>query len=337
MAAKNRTIKVAINGFGRIGRLVFRSLLSKANVEVVAINDLTQPEVLAHLLKYDSAHGELKRKITVKQNILQIDRKKVYVFSEKDPQNLPWDEHDIDVVIESTGRFVSEEGASLHLKAGAKRVIISAPAKEKTIRTVVYNVNHKAISSDDKIISAASCTTNCLAPLVHVLEKNFGIVYGTMLTVHAYTADQRLQDAPHNDLRRARAAAVNIVPTTTGAAKAIGLVVPEANGKLNGMSLRVPVLTGSIVELSVVLEKSPSVEQVNQAMKRFASASFKYCEDPIVSSDVVSSEYGSIFDSKLTNIVEVDGMKLYKVYAWYDNESSYVHQLVRVVSYCAKL
>ncbi|AAB96059.1 type I glyceraldehyde-3-phosphate dehydrogenase [Mycoplasmoides pneumoniae] len=337
MLAKSKTIRVAINGFGRIGRLVFRALLSQKNIEIVAVNDLTHPDTLAHLLKYDSAHGEFKKKVVAKDNTLMIDKKKVLVFSEKDPANLPWAEHNIDIVVESTGRFVSEEGASLHLQAGAKRVIISAPAKQKTIKTVVYNVNHKIINAEDKIISAASCTTNCLAPMVHVLEKNFGILHGTMVTVHAYTADQRLQDAPHSDLRRARAAACNIVPTTTGAAKAIGLVVPEATGKLNGMALRVPVLTGSIVELCVALEKDATVEQINQAMKKAASASFRYCEDEIVSSDIVGSEHGSIFDSKLTNIIEVDGNKLYKVYAWYDNESSYVNQLVRVVNYCAKL
>lgn len=330
-------IRVAINGFGRIGRLTYRTLLHYPEIEVVAVNDLTDAKTLVHLLKYDSAHGVMPNKIVESNGNISVDGKEIKVFAQKDPAALPWKDLQIDVVVESTGFFLSKDKAQLHLDAGAKKVLLSAPAKDKEIKTVVYNVNHNILTKDDNIISAASCTTNCLAPMVKVLEDSFGIVAGAMTTIHAYTADQRLQDAPHSDLRRARAAATNMVPTTTGAAKAIGLVVPAAQGKMNGSAIRVPVLTGSITDLTVTLKKQPTVEEVNAAMKAAASESFQYCEDPIVSSDIIGSTYGSIFDSLLTTIIESDGQRLYKVCSWYDNEASYVNQLCRVVKYYGSL
>ncbi|WP_033159864.1 type I glyceraldehyde-3-phosphate dehydrogenase [Mycoplasmoides alvi] len=327
-------VKVAINGFGRIGRLTYRTLMNYPNIEVVAVNDLTDAKTLAHLLKYDTAHGVLPNFITINEdNNILVDGRIIKVFAEKDPSKLPWKDLGIDLVVESTGLFLSRDKAKLHLDAGAKKVLLSAPAKDKDIKTIVFNVNHQIINSDDNIISAASCTTNCLAPVVKVLEDNFKIVTGAMTTVHAYTADQRLQDAPHSDLRRARAAGHNMVPTTTGAAKAIGLVVPSAEGKMNGVAIRVPVITGSITDITVELEKQPTVEEINLAMKKAASESFMYSEDPIVSSDVVGSTYGSIFDSLLTSIIKANGKSLYKLYSWYDNESSYVNQLCRVIQY----
>lgn len=329
-------IRVAINGFGRIGRLTYRFLMNYPEIEVVAVNDLTNAKTLVHLLRFDTAHGILPTNMFVdNENNICINENKIKVFAEKDPSKLPWRDLQIDLVIESTGLFLTKEKASLHIAAGAKKVLLTAPAKESGIKTVVYNVNHEIITSEDKIISAASCTTNCLAPVVKVLEENFGIISGCMTTVHAYTADQRLQDAPHSDLRRARAAAQNMVPTTTGAAKAIGLVVPAAAGKMNGVAIRVPVITGSITDITVLLQKQPTVEEVNAAMKKAASESFLYCEEPIVSSDVIGSTYGSIFDSLLTSIIEANGQRLYKVYSWYDNEASYVAQLCRVVKYFA--
>ena len=327
-------IKVAINGFGRIGRLTYRTLMNYPNIDVIAVNDLTDAKTLAHLLKYDSAHGVLPNFISINSsNDITVDGRVIKVFAEKDPSKLPWKDLEIDLVVESTGLFLSRDKAKLHLDAGAKKVLLSAPAKDKDIKTVVFNVNHESITSDDNIISAASCTTNCLAPVVKVLEDNFKIIAGAMTTVHAYTADQRLQDAPHSDLRRARAAAYNMVPTTTGAAKAIGLVVPSAEGKMNGVAIRVPVITGSITDITVELEKQPSVEEINLAMKNAASESFMYSEDPIVSADVVGSTYGSIFDSLMTSIIKANGKSLYKLYSWYDNESSYVNQLCRVIQY----
>lgn len=332
-------LKVAINGFGRIGRLAYRQLMHMPEFEVVAFNDLTSPKTLAHLLKYDTAQGALPNKVMLEgENVINVDGHKITVYSEKDPSALPWGKLGIDLVIESTGRFLTSEAAGAHLKAGAKKVLLSAPAKDAGIKTVVYNVNHQTLDKNDKIVSAASCTTNCLAPVVKVLEDNFGIIAGAMTTVHAYTADQRLQDAPHSDLRRARAAAQNIVPTTTGAAKAIGLVVPAAKGKMNGIALRVPVITGSMTDLTVTLKRQPTVEEINKAMAAAASESFQYCQDPVVSSDIVGSTYGSIFDSLLTSIIETaDGTKLYKLYAWYDNEASYVAQFCRVAKYFGQL
>ena len=331
-------IKIAINGFGRIGRLVFKELYSNKNVQIVAINDLTDAKTLAHLLKYDSAHGMFKANISAdtKNNII-IGSKKFSVYAEKDPTLLPWKKLGVDLVVESTGRFVDKEGASKHLKAGAKKVIISAPAKGESIPTIVYNVNHKTIKKSDKIISGASCTTNGLAPVVKVLDDKFGIVKGMMTTIHAYTADQRLQDAPHRDLRRARAAAVSMVPTSTGAAKAIGLVLPKLKGKLHGLAVRVPTITGSVIDLVVELAKSPTVEQINKAMKAAANETLGYNDEEIVSCDIISETHGSIFDPKLTMMIDVKGKKMYKLFAWYDNESSYVNQLVRTILYTVKL
>nr|WP_197724069.1 type I glyceraldehyde-3-phosphate dehydrogenase [Mesomycoplasma ovipneumoniae] len=330
--------KIAINGFGRIGRLALRQLLDlkDENLEVVAINDLTDASVLAHLFKYDSAQGRFSGTVSVlkedDKNYLVINDKKIRVFSEKDPEMLPWGELEIDLVLECTGRYASKAGATLHLNAGAKKVLVSAPAGSD-VKTIVHNVNCHTVDENDKILSSASCTTNALAPLVNALEKEFGISHGFMTTVHAYTADQRIQDAPHKDLRRARAAAVNLVPSSTGAAKAIGLVVPSLTGKLDGIAIRVPVITGSFVDLSVELKSSPSIEELNKAIKKYESESFYYCDEPIVSSDIIGDTHGSIFDATLTKFVEVDGKRLYKLYTWYDNESSFVAQFVRVIRY----
>ena len=331
-------IKIAINGFGRIGRLVFKELYNRKDVKIVAINDLTDAKTLAHLLKYDSAHGKFNANISAdaKNNIV-IGSKKFPVYAEKDPTLLPWKKLGVDLVVESTGRFVDKEGASKHLKAGAKKVIISAPAKGDGIPTIVYNVNHKTIKKTDKIISGASCTTNGLAPVVKVLDDKFGIVKGMMTTIHAYTADQRLQDAPHRDLRRARAAAVSMVPTSTGAAKAIGLVLPKLKGKLHGLAVRVPTITGSVIDLVVELAKTPTVEEINKAMKAAANETLGYNDEEIVSCDIISETHGSIFDPKLTMMIDVKGKKMYKLFAWYDNESSYVNQLVRTILYITNL
>ncbi len=331
-------IKIAINGFGRIGRLVFKELYNNKNIQIVAINDLTDAKTLAHLLKYDSAHGIFKANISSDaMNNIIVGTKKIPIYAEKDPTLLPWKKLKVDLVVESTGRFVDKENASKHLKAGAKKVIISAPAKGDGIPTIVYNVNHKIIKKTDRIISGASCTTNCLAPIVKVLDDKFGIVKGMMTTIHAYTADQRLQDAPHKDLRRARAAAISMVPTSTGAAKAIGLVLPKLKGKLHGLAVRVPTITGSIVDLVVELAKAPTVEQINSAMKSAANETLGYNGDEIVSCDIISETHGSIFDPKLTMMIDVNGKKMYKLFAWYDNESSYVNQLVRTILYTANL
>lgn len=330
-------MKIAINGFGRIGRLSLRRILSSLKkVEVVAINDLTDAKTLAHLFKYDTAQGTYQGKVSSQENFLVIDRKKIPVLAEKDPAKLPWEKLGVDIVLESTGRFCDEEGASKHILAGAKKVVISAPAKGN-IPTVVYNVNHNSIKATDKIISAASCTTNALAPVVHTLHKAFGIKWGLMNTVHAYTADQRIQDAPHSDLRRARAGGSSIVPTSTGAAKAIGLVCPELIGKLHGLALRVPTITGSIVDLTLEFEKNTSVKKINDVMKKAANESLGYLEDPIVSVDIIGDDHGSLFDPSLTMELEHEGKKSFKVFAWYDNESSYVSQLVRVIGLVGNL
>lgn len=327
--------KIAINGFGRIGRLTFRQLFGEKNIEIVAINDLTSPATLAHLLKYDSAHGPYKvDKITSEADAIIVDGKKIKIFAERDPRNLPWKDLNIDLVIESTGFFTSKEKSQVHIDAGAKKVIISAPAKGD-LKTIVYNVNHKILNKNDQIISAASCTTNCLAPVVNVLQKEFGIVGGFMTTVHAFTNDQRTADAPHSDLRRARAASVNIIPTTTGAASALGLVIPEVKGKLDGNSLRVPVITGSVVDLSVTLKKPTSVEKINQAMKKAKNETLGYTEDPIVSSDIINETHGSIFDALSTK--QLPNSNMFKIVAWYDNEMSYVNQLVRAIKYFINL
>ncbi|MFV8475621.1 type I glyceraldehyde-3-phosphate dehydrogenase [Mycoplasma sp. 654] len=330
--------KVAINGFGRIGRLFLRRLLEtkSTDMEVVAVNDLTDPATLAHLLKYDTAYHALPVEVSVKEGAIVVNGKEIKVLSERDPENLPWGELGIDLVVESTGFFTKREGAEKHLKAGAKKVVVSAPS-DKDVKTIVYNVNHNELNSEDKLISAASCTTNCLAPVVKVLVDNFGLKSGYMTTIHSYTADQRLQDAPHRDLRRARAAAQNMVPTSTGAAKAIGLVVPEAAGKLDGVAVRVPTITGSLVDLTVMLEKQPTVEEINEAMKKAASETLEFSTLPLVSSDIIGQHHGSIFDSLMTSAKDTVDGKMYKLYSWYDNEMSYVSQLVRTVEYFVKL
>jgi len=314
--------KVAINGFGRIGRLAFRNLLKKDGIEVVAINDLTSTKTLAHLLKYDSNHGRFDGTVEAGENELIVNGKSIAVSAERDPANLPWAKLGIDIVLESTGFFVDEAGSGKHLQAGAKKVVISAPAKGN-IPTVVLGVNEDILTGNETIISNASCTTNCLAPIAKVLNDSFGIDHGYITTIHAYTADQRLQDSPHSDLRRARAAALSIVPTTTGAAKAVGLVLPELKGKLDGIAMRVPTPTGSATDLVAVLKKEASVEEINAAMKAAADGPMKgileYTEDPIVSIDIVGSKYSSVYDAQMTTTMG----KTVKILSWYDNEAGY--------------
>ena len=332
------TVKVAINGFGRIGRLVFRQIYNMDGIEVVAINDLTSPAVLAHLLKYDSAQGRFGQKVSATETAIIVNGHEVKVYAQKDPAQIPWASHDVDVVIESTGFFTDKAKAEAHLKAGAKRVVISAPATGE-LKTIVYNVNHTTLDGSETIISCASCTTNCLAPMAKTLHDNFGIVTGIMSTIHAYTNDQNTLDAPHpkGDLRRARAAAANIVPNSTGAAKAIGLVLPELKGKLDGGAQRVPVITGSVTELYSILEKTVTTEEVNAAMKAASNESFGYNEDEIVSSDVIGIHFGSLFDATQTKVQTLGDKQLVKTVSWYDNEMSYVSQLVRTVHYFAGL
>jgi glyceraldehyde 3-phosphate dehydrogenase len=332
------TVKVAINGFGRIGRLVFRQIYNMDGIDVVAINDLTSPAVLAHLLKYDSAQGRFGKTVTHTENSIVVDGHEVKIYAQKDPAQIPWGSHGVDVVIESTGFFTDKAKAEAHLTAGAKRVVISAPATGD-LKTVVYNVNHAILDGTETIISCASCTTNCLAPMAKVLEEKYGIVTGLMSTIHAYTNDQNTLDAPHpkGDLRRARAAAQNIVPNSTGAAKAIGLVIPSLKGKLDGGAQRVPVITGSVTELYSVLAKDVTVEEINTAMKAASNESFGYNEDEIVSSDVIGITYGSLFDATQTRVIKTGDKQLVKTVSWYDNEMSYVSQLVRTVHFFAGL
>ncbi len=324
-------IKVAINGFGRIGRLAFKALLEKENVQVVAINDLTDTKTLAHLLKYDSTQGKFGGTVEAAADGIIVNGTKIGITAEREPKNLPWASLGVDVVLESTGRFVDEAGASGHLEAGAKKVVISAPAKGN-IPTVVLGVNDDILTGDEKIMSNASCTTNCLAPIAKVLHDNFGLEQGFITTIHAYTADQNLQDAPHNDLRRSRAAAINMVPTSTGAAKAVGLVLPELNGKLDGNSMRVPTPTGSITDLVATLKREVTVEEINAAMKAAAEGPMKgilkYTEDPIVSSDIVGDPHSSIFDAGITS---VNG-KMVKVASWYDNEAGYSQRAADLIA-----
>ena len=327
------SVKVAINGFGRIGRLAFRIMFGNDDFEVVAINDLTDAKQLAYLLKYDSSQGRFNREVSFEGNELIVDGKRTTIYSQRDPELLPWKEHDVDVVLECTGFFTTEEGAGKHLKAGAKKVLVSAPAKGN-IPTVVYGVNDEVLDGDAKIISAASCTTNCLAPIAKILHENFGIVKGFMTTVHAYTNDQATLDVPHKkgiEARRGRAAAANIVPTSTGAAVAVGKVLPELNGKLDGMALRVPVITGSVVDLVVELEKNVTAEEVNQAVKEAQSDTVGYTEDPIVSSDIIGNTHGTIFDALSTKVMNVDGKQLVKIITWYDNEHSFTSQMIRTL------
>ncbi|HEY8364678.1 MAG TPA: type I glyceraldehyde-3-phosphate dehydrogenase [Haloplasmataceae bacterium] len=331
-------VKVAINGFGRIGRLAFRLMFNDPNFDIVAINDLTDATTLAHLLKYDSAQGRYNLPVYAKESSIVVDNKEVTIYAKKDPKELPWKELDVDVVLECTGMFADKAKAEAHIEAGAKHVIISAPAKGD-LKTIVYNVNHDILDGTETVISCASCTTNCLAPMAKVLNDKFGIVQGFMTTIHAYTNDQNTLDAPHRkgDLRRARAAAASIIPNSTGAAKAIGLVIPELNGKLDGGAQRVPVITGSLTELTTVLSKKVTVEEINQAMEEAANESFGYTTDEIVSSDVIGITYGSLFDATQTKIITVDDKQLVKTVAWYDNEMSYTAQLVRTVKYFGDL
>jgi glyceraldehyde 3-phosphate dehydrogenase len=332
------TIKVAINGFGRIGRLVFRQIYNMEGIDVVAINDLTSPKVLAHLLKYDSAQGRFNDEVTSTENSIVVNGEEVKIYAQKDPAQIPWGQHEVDVVIESTGFFTDKAKAEAHLAAGAKRVVISAPATGD-LKTIVFNVNHDILDGSETIISCASCTTNCLAPMAKVLNDTFGIAGGIMTTIHAYTNDQNTLDAPHpkGDLRRSRAAAQNIVPNSTGAAKAIGLVLPELKGKLDGSAQRVPVITGSLTELVTVLNRQVTIEEVNAAMKSGGNESFGYTEDEIVSSDIIGITYGSLFDATQTKVLNMGDKQLVKTVSWYDNEVSYVSQLVRTVNYIAKL
>ena len=331
-------IKVAINGFGRIGRLAFREITKSETLEVVAINDLSTPSMLAYLLKYDSIQGTFKTDIDYSENALIVNKKPVAVYAERNPLNLPWAKHQVDLVFECTGIFESGEKASVHFPAGAKRVIISAPS-DGDVKTVVYNVNHQILLKDDQLISCASCTTNCLAPMAKVLNDNFGIVTGQMTTIHAYTNSQPLMDTPDPkaNYRKSRAAAENIVPYTTGAAKAIGLVIPELKGRLDGSSQRVPVHSGSVVELFTILEKKVSPEEINNTMKSAANESYGYNEDPIVSSDVIGISFGSLFDATQTKVVTADDKQLIKTVAWYDNEMSFVSQMIRTAEYFGAL
>lgn len=332
-------IKIAINGFGRIGRLAFRQIFADDNMEIAAINDLTEPKMLAHLLKYDSVQGGYRNHaVTSGDDSITVDGKEIKILSEKDPEKLPWEDMGIDIVLECTGFFASKEKASAHIRAGAKKVLISAPAGDD-LPTIVYGTNHETLTEKDDVISAASCTTNCLAPMAKALNDYREIRTGFMTTIHAYTGDQMLLDGPHRkgDLRRARAGAVNIVPNSTGAAKAIGLVIPELSGRLIGSAQRVPVPSGSITILDATLKdetESVSVEGINAAMKAAASQSFGYTEEELVSSDIIGMEYGSLFDATQT-LAQRCGTKIYevRVVAWYDNENSYVSQMVRTLRY----
>ena len=328
-------IKVAINGFGRIGRLVYRIMEQDPEFDVVAINDLTDAEQLAYLLKYDTSHRRYGEDVSFEGNDLIVDSKRVKVYSETDPANLPWKDLDVDIVFECTGHFTDKDKAYSHINAGAKKVIISAPAKGD-LKTIVYNVNEKTLDGTEEVISAASCTTNCLAPVLRVMDYYFKIKKGYMTTVHAYTNDQATLDIPHKKgilARRGRAAAANIVPTSTGAASAIGEVLPNLKGKLDGTALRVPVTDGSVVDLTLELEKHTSIEEINKAFEINQSETIAITNDPVVSSDIIGTTYGALVDSNLTSIVEVDNTQLVKVVAWYDNEFGYSSQMVRLAKY----
>jgi glyceraldehyde 3-phosphate dehydrogenase len=324
-------IKVAINGFGRIGRLTFKALLEKDNIEVVAINDLTNTKTLAHLLKYDSVHGRFNGTVEASDNGIIVNGKEILITAEREPKNLPWGKMGVDVVLESTGRFLDAQGAGGHIEAGARKVVISAPAKGD-IPTVVLGVNEDILNGEETIVSNASCTTNCLAPMAKVLDDTFGIEKGYITTVHAYTSDQNLQDAPHSDLRRARAAAYSIIPTSTGAAKAVGLVLPHLKGKLDGVAMRVPVPSGSLTDLTCVLKRPATKEEINAAMKKAAEGEMKgileYTEDPIVSIDIIGNTHSCIFDAEMTSANET----LVKVVGWYDNEAGYSNRAADLIA-----
>ena len=332
------SVKVAINGFGRIGRLALRRIQNVEGIEVVAINDLTPVNQLVHLLKYDTTQGRFDGEVSASEGSLVVNGKEIKAFANANPTELPWGELGIDVVLECTGFFTSKEKAEAHIQAGAKKVVISAPGGND-VKTIVYNVNHETLDGTETVISGASCTTNCLAPMAKVLHDNFGIVQGLMTTIHGYTGDQHTLDGSHNkgDFRRGRAAAENIVPNTTGAAKAIGLVIPELNGKLDGAAQRVPVPTGSLTELFANVEKKVTVEEINEVMKKAANESYGYTEDPIVSSDIIGMSYGSLFDATQTKVIGLGDKQLVKVVAWYDNEMSYTAQLIRTLKHFVKL
>ncbi len=339
-------VKVAINGFGRIGRLAFRQMFAAEGYEVVAINDLTSPAMLAHLLKYDTTQGgycgkigENKHTVEAKENSIVVDGKEIIIYAVKDAKEIPWGKHDVDVVLECTGFYTSKEKASAHLEAGAKKVVISAPAGND-LPTIVYNVNHTTLTPDVKVLSAASCTTNCLAPMTQALHKLAPIQSGIMATIHAYTGDQMILDGPQRkgDLRRSRAGACNIVPNSTGAAKAIGLVIPELKGKLIGAAQRVPTPSGSTTLLFAVVKGEVTKEQINDAMKAASNESFGYCDEQIVSSDILGMRFGSLFDATQTMVSPIgDGNTLVQVVSWYDNENSYTSQMVRTIKYFAEL
>ncbi len=331
-------IKVGINGFGRIGRNVFRVMMERNNIDVVSINDLTSSDALAHLLKYDTVHGRFNGSVVAKEGALIVNGKEIRLTAERDPAKLPWGELNVDMVLESTGFFTSRDDCAKHIEAGAKKVLLSAPAKDKIDATIVMGVNNSSLLPEHKIISNASCTTNCLAPISKVLNDNFGIEKGFMTTVHAYTNDQSVADSIHKDLRRARSAAANIIPTSTGAAKAIGEVIPELNGKLDGMAMRVPVANGSITDLVAVLKKNTTKEEINAAMKKAAENEMKgileFCEDPIVSSDIIDNPHSSIVDSASTKVLLGN---LVKVVSWYDNEWGYSNRVVDLIELAAGL
>ena len=325
--------RIAINGFGRIGRLVFRIITSLEDMEVIAINDLSTPEELAYLLKYDTNHRGYKEKITFDEENIYVNDKKIKVYKEMDPVNLPWEELGIDTVLECTGKFTSYEKALAHINSGAKKVLISAPGKGE-MKTIVYNVNDQILNDNDIIVSAASCTTNCLAPVLKVLDDEFGIIKGNMTTIHAYTNDQATLDVSHKKgiiERRGRACAMNMVPTSTGAAKAIGKVLPNLEGKILGSAIRVPISDGSLIDLVVELSRKVTKEEINQIFKNNINETLHYTEDPIVSSDIISSTCGATIDSNLTNVLEVDRKQLVHIVAWYDNEMGYSYQMVRTL------
>jgi glyceraldehyde 3-phosphate dehydrogenase len=332
-------VKVGINGFGRIGRLVYRAAMGNGNLDIVAVNDITDARTLAHLLKYDSVHGVLKSEVKAEGNFILVDGKRVEVLAEKDPSSLPWKKLGVELVVESTGKFRTAADVKKHLDAGARKVLISAPAKgsDPSVLNIILGVNQDKFDPKAQVLTIGSCTTNCLAPIAKVLNDNFGIVRGFMTTVHAYTSDQKLLDAPHKDLRRARAAATAIIPTTTGAAKALSLILPELAGKLDGVALRVPTTTGSIVDLTCELSKEATVEAINNAMKQAASGPMKgilqYTEDPIVSTDVIHNPYSSIFDALSTMVM---GKNLAKVFAWYDNEWGFSVRMVEMLELMAR-
>jgi glyceraldehyde 3-phosphate dehydrogenase len=325
-------VKVAINGFGRIGRLVYRIAHQRKDIEIVCVNDITDAPTLAHLLKYDSVHRQFQGTIGSKEGAIIVDGKEVKVFAEKEPQNLPWKSLGVDIVVESTGKFTKKDDLTKHITAGAAKVLLAVPAKDEIDATIVMGVNDDDLKPEHKIVSNASCTTNCLAPVAKVLHENFGIKQGLMTTVHAYTNDQKILDLPHKDLRRARAMAMSIIPTTTGAAKAVGKVIPALKGKLNGMAMRVPVVDGSMVDLVANLEKKVTVEEINAAMKKAAQGSLKgileYCEDPIVSVDIIGNPHSSIFDALSTMVL---GDSMIKVISWYDNEYGYSCRMVELL------